>query len=161
MRLRSPPSSRRGPIGATHERGAQRERSDISATLRCGAARGTSATNGFSDRADGGFGGGGGAAGGVGGHSVGDQYGLREPRIRAHLPGAGAATASESGAFPCLRRRLAAERGRDARDDAAARECTRQGPERLASAGGRDALQNAECQRASRDSFARFGWRFG
>src|SRR5260370_3781699 len=44
------------------------------------------------------------------------RSGLRKTRFGAHFYGAGAATSSESGAFPRLRPRRGAQRGGDARD---------------------------------------------
>src|SRR5260370_33532730 len=151
MKRYAMPSSRRNLIGATHERCTDRKRSHFSATLRRGSPLRTSPTDGFGNRADECFARGGRAPSGVGGNGVRDQHRIWETRFSAYLHRTGAATASESGAIPCLRRWHTAQRSGDARDDAAARERAGEGIERVAAAGGRDALPDTERQGASAD----------
>src|SRR6266850_5092810 len=122
----SAPLSRRNPTGETHERRAERQRSDVFAALRCRLARGNGFAGAGGDRGNECISRGGGAPGGLRRGGVWNQHGIRKTCFGAHFGRASAATTSKSGALACLRRGRGAERSGDACDDAAARECYRE-----------------------------------
>src|SRR6266403_4261571 len=126
----SAPSSRRNPTGETHERRAERQRSDVFAALRRRFARRNGVACAGGDRENECVARGGGASGGFRRGSVWDQHRIRKTCFGAHFGGASTATASEPGALACVRRGRGPDRGGNARDDAAARECDRERFER-------------------------------
>src|SRR6266404_9862746 len=128
----SAPSSHPSRTGETHERLAERQRSDFLAALRCRLARRNGVACAGGDRENECIARGGGAPGGFRRGGLRDQHRIWKTCFGAHFGGASAATASKSSALARLRRGRSTERSGNPRDDAAARECDPERSERRA-----------------------------